>query len=97
MKILSVSDVITNSSSEVFCYITGGKDSLDKIYNILENIVGYNQEYELTPVIIYNDDNITIDLPYSFNKIYDYITDAMDGLLKYPEFSNCKIEYNERL
>lgn len=35
MKIISISDVITNSSSEVFCYIKGDKEILEEIYNTL--------------------------------------------------------------
>ena len=38
MKILSISDVITNSSSEVFCTITAdNKEILEEIYNTIEN------------------------------------------------------------
>ena len=100
MKILSISDVITNSSSEVFCYITG--DKLDEIYDIFETIIGYNQEYELTPVIKYGendygDECIIIDLPYSYDKIKEYIRDAIEGLLDYPEFDNCEVEFNMKI
>lgn len=35
LKITSVSNVITNSSSEVFCYIKGNKEILKEIYNTL--------------------------------------------------------------
>ena len=39
MKILSISDVITNSSSEVFCTITAdNKEILGEIYNTIENL-----------------------------------------------------------
>lgn len=39
MKILSISDVITNSSSEVFCTITAdNKEILEEIYNTIENL-----------------------------------------------------------
>lgn len=92
MKILSISDIITNSSSEVFCYITG--DKLDEIYDIFYKIVGYYQEYELTPVIEYDDNRITVDLPYAYGNVKKYIKDAIEGLLNYPEFDNCKVEFN---
>ncbi len=35
MKIISISNVITNSSSEVFCYIKADSKILEDIYNIL--------------------------------------------------------------
>lgn len=39
MLILSISDVITNSSSEVFCTITAdNKETLEEIYNTIENL-----------------------------------------------------------
>lgn len=47
VKIQSFSDIITNSSSELFAVI---KDSskLDDIYDMLNDIFGWNQEYEQT-------------------------------------------------
>ncbi len=35
--IKSISDVVTNSSSEVFCYIKGNEEILEEIYNTLGN------------------------------------------------------------
>ena len=52
MKILSISDIITNSSSEVFCYITGEEKVLKEVYVTLDRIFGWNQETEVTPVVV---------------------------------------------
>lgn len=53
MRIQSISDIITNSSSEVFCRICS-QDDLDQIYSILKNIFPDN-EYEVTPVVTLTD------------------------------------------
>lgn len=50
IPIQSYSDIITNSSSELFCVITSD-EKLKEIYEVLENIIGYNQESEVTLVI----------------------------------------------
>lgn len=47
VKIQSFSDIITNSSSELFAVIKSD-DLLEDIYEVLYNLFGLNQEYELT-------------------------------------------------
>ncbi len=49
--IQSLSDIITNSSSELFAVINSDNDTIDKIYQLLNRIIGPNQELELTPVV----------------------------------------------
>lgn len=47
IPIQSVSDIITNSSSEVFCTITADKEVLDKINSILSRVIsdyGYSED-----------------------------------------------------
>lgn len=46
-KIQSYSDIITNSSSELFAVIRDS-DKLSEINNMLTDIFGWNQEYEVT-------------------------------------------------
>ena len=46
----SISDIITNSSSELFAVIQS-KDNLEGIYNILDRLFGWNQEPEVTMCI----------------------------------------------
>lgn len=53
MKIQSISDIITNSSSEVFCRICS-EHELDRIYDVLKTIFPDN-EYEITPVVALTD------------------------------------------
>ena len=100
MKILSISDLITNSSSEVFCYITGDENDLEEIYNTLYSIFGYNQEYEITPCVSAEScddekyDRVVIELPYHLlsNKYKEYyFRGAIDNLVSHFE---CKVEYN---
>lgn len=52
IPIQSYSDIITNSSSELFCTITSEKH-LKEIYEILDSIVGYKQEPEIDVCIDY--------------------------------------------
>ena len=52
IPIQSYSDIITNSSSELFCTITSEKH-LKEIYEILDIIVGYRQEPEIDVCIDY--------------------------------------------
>lgn len=51
LSIQSISNIITNSSSELFAVIDANKEILDNIYEILNNIFGDNQESEITPVV----------------------------------------------
>lgn len=52
IPIQSYSDIITNSSSELFCTITSEK-YLEEIYQILDNIAGYRQEPETDVCVNY--------------------------------------------
>ena len=73
MKILSISDLITNSSSEVFCIITPEAKSMVKdIFEVFDDIFGYNQEYEVTPVVTCDEDCVSIDLPYHFSEYSEF-------------------------
>lgn len=61
--IQSASDIITNSSSEIFCYIKG--DHLSAIYDLLMGLFG-GGEHEISPVVELDEkDCISIYLPYS--------------------------------
>lgn len=103
MKILSISDVITNSSSEVFCTITHeNKDILREIYYKLSDIIspdGYSDE---EPVLYDHIDNnledgyyhncISIEMPYSVEGVYDFYKAGLEAILdKY--FEDYTINY----
>jgi len=58
IKIQSVSDIITNSSSEVFCRIhSDDKKFMEELYDCLYTVYGWNQESEMTPVLDYGLDS----------------------------------------
>lgn len=50
IPIQSVSDVVTNSSSELFCTIFSETQAED-IYKLFEDIFGYNTDSDLGPVV----------------------------------------------
>ena len=58
IKIQTISDIITNSSSEVFCVVhSTNREFIDELYSQLDAIYGWNQESERTPVIEYQGQN----------------------------------------
>lgn len=94
MKILSISDVITNSSSEVFCTITHkDKDILRDIYDKLSEIIsldGYSDEEPtlIDHIDVSSDDEdaflpecIYIDMPYSAESVYDFYKSELEAIL----------------
>lgn len=103
MKIIinlqSWSDIITNSSSELFATITSEDgDISEEIYHIIDSLFGWNQEYELTPVVSYIEDtkNIEIDLPYRLDTYKTFYKEGFKALLDEKiGKDNYKIIYNE--
>ena len=51
IPIQSISDIITNSSSEVFCTITADKDTLEQINDILSRVITDYDYSEDDPVL----------------------------------------------
>ena len=74
MIIKSISDLITNSSSEVFCVISGNNSEvLEQIHSDLYDFFDcWKQEYELTVCLSSfdsrDDKQIKVDIPYSKDK-----------------------------
>lgn len=67
IKIQSISDIITNSSSEVFCTITG-KDA-EAIYQILSPYFP-GEDCEMEPTLSLEEDNsVSIWMPYGFDGV----------------------------
>lgn len=98
IKIQSISDIITNSSSEVFCKITG--DNIDKVWSILQPLFP-GTDSELEPVLRYYEDNewdegvpelIALDFPYGLESASEFYKAGLEAILK---DLNCNIEYNE--
>ena len=101
MKILSISDVITNSSSEVFCTIHHeDEEVLQEIYEKLSEIIstdGYSEEEPVLENVDYSDDEyirdyLSISLPYSTEWVYDFYKAGLEAILdKY--FEDYTINY----
>ena len=63
IKIQSVSDVITNSSSEVICKIDSNDEEIKKsIYELLSDLLP-GDDSEMEPTINIWDDKIVVDIP----------------------------------
>jgi hypothetical protein len=93
MKIKSKSDVITNSSSEVWCQIKGPAEKLEELEDALLSIFGWQQEPEMD-VCIYRDespDTLNIDFPYHLDKYKSFYRAGLEELIK--EFPGTVIEY----
>lgn len=72
MKIQSIADIITNSSSEVFVTIhSDNREFIDELYEQLDMVYGWNQESEQTPVIEYEGQGNYEDWEYSSRR-FDY-------------------------
>ena len=98
IKIQSISDIITNSSSEVFCKITG--NNLDEICDILQPLFP-GDDCEFEPVLRYYEDNewddgvpshIILEFPYGLESVTEFYKAGLEAILK---DLNCNIEYNE--
>ena len=100
IKIQSVSDIITNSSSEVFCTIKGL--DLDVIHEILKPLFP-NNDSEMGPTINYWkegewDDNseafITIDMPYGLEGVSEFYKAGLEAILDKYLGGHYNIEYD---
>lgn len=95
LKIQSISDVITNSSSEVFCSISTEDESLrETIFNLLKTILpGDDSDYSPVVRITNPWDHekmeedlskkvIEIDLPYSHYDCVDFYKEGVSAILE---------------
>ena len=82
IKVQSISDIITNSSSEVFCTITG-KD-MESIFEILYPLFK-GQDSEFEPTISYfeteNPPYIEINMPYGFDSVTTFYKAGLKAFL----------------
>ena len=103
INIQSVSDIITNSSSEVFCTITG-KDT-KSIYEVLSPL--FNGDPEYVPFLEYweegeyNEDTpemVQLNIPYSCSGVSKFYKAGMEALLtKYFGEGNYEISYEDSI
>lgn len=92
IKIQSISDIITNSSSEVFCTITG--QDLNAIKDIIIPLFP-NTDSEMGPIAYLNEEDscIIIEIPYGLDGVADFYKAGLEALLdKYLGGHYC-IEY----
>lgn len=87
----SASDIITNSSSEIFCTITS-KDFLEEIHDVLIGVFGYG-DYEIDPVVNMEEDCITIDLPYNLSGSATFFEAGIKAILDEKFKDNYEIEF----
>lgn len=85
INIQSFSDVVTNSSSEIFCTITG--NDLDSIYELLKPL--FPSSYGYSDM---EDGVITLWIPYGEQPV-DFYKAGLEAILDKHFKDNYKIEY----
>lgn len=91
INIQSFSDVVTNSSSEIFCTITG--NDLDSIYELLKPLFPSSYGYsDMEPTLYIEDGIITLWLPYGEQPV-DFYRAGLEAILDKYFKDNYKIEY----
>ena len=100
-NIQSVSDIITNSSSEVFCTITG-KDT-KSIYEVLSPL--FKGDHDYAPFLEYWEEGeydedtpemMLLNIPYSCSGVSEFYKAGMEALLtKYFGEGNYEISYED--
>lgn len=89
INIQSFSDIVTNSSSEIFCTITG--DNLVEIYELLKPLLpGYDSEME--PTLYMEENAVTLWLPYG-EYVVEFYKAGLEAILDKYFKDNYKIEY----
>lgn len=87
LLIQSISNIITNSSSELFAVIDANKEILDSIYEILNNIFGDNQESEITPVVTLCRRPTKKEIEHKFDSdYYSWRYSEEDDIYSLPEY-----------
>lgn len=89
INIQSFSDVITNSSSEIFCTITG--NDLKAIYDLLKPILP-GRDSDLEPTLHMEENAITLWLPYGDSPT-EFYKAGLEAILDKYFKDNYKIEY----
>ena len=82
IKIQSISDLITNSSSEVFCRINSDDPEIKKqILGLLEDLIP-GDDMELEPVVRVWDDEIVLELPNDYWSAAAFYRAGLEAILK---------------
>lgn len=96
IKIQSINDIITNSSSEVICRIDSNNEEIKKsIYELLSDLLP-GDDSEIDPTVGIWDDKIVIDVPVDqWNNISFYRVGIEAILNEKFGKENYTIEYEE--
>lgn len=89
IPIQSFSDVITNSSSEIFCAITG--NDLKAIYELLKPMIP-GRDSDMEPTLHMEGDAVTLWLPYGDAPV-EFYRAGLEAILDKHFKDNYKIEY----
>lgn len=96
MKILlqfqSISDVITNSSSELFCTITGS--NIEGISQLIGRLIT-GDDSELEPTLTIYDEEIEVWLPYDYYGMTEFFKEGLIAILDKYFKNDYKIEWND--
>ena len=96
IKIQSVNDIITNSSSEVICRIDSNNEEIKKsIYELLSDLLP-GDDSEIDPTVNIWDDKIVIDVPVDQWNNISFYQAGIEAILN-EKFGkeNYTIEYEE--
>lgn len=81
LHIQSISDIITNSSSEVFLEITSGEQSaLNTIFDLLKNYFP-EDDADLYPVVNMESHTVYLSLPYGIDS-WEFFVDGIRAILE---------------
>jgi hypothetical protein len=92
IKIQSISDIITNSSSEVFCSITG--QDIKAIKDIIIPLFP-NTDSEMGPIAYINEEDscVVIEIPYGLDGVADFYKEGLEAILDKYLGGHYNIEY----
>lgn len=81
IQIQSVSDIITNSSSEVFCTITSG-NFINEIHELLKPLFGNDDFYDdINPGMSLDGNCIEISMPYGMSNVEEFYKAGLKAIL----------------
>ena len=95
VKVQSFSDIITNSSSEIFCTISSNEASAIK--EIFDSLFRYNDDSEMGPTVEYNSEDNTVDiwLPYDMYSVQEFFKFGIEAVLNNKFKNKYNIKYND--
>ena len=81
IQIQSISDIITNSSSEIFCTITSG-NFINEIHELLKPLFGdYDFYDDMNPGMSSYENYIEISMPYGMSNVEEFYKAGLKAIL----------------